>query len=525
MVSTVYSSTEGLVSQWSFNENDGAIAYDSISGNDGTLVGAPEWVTTEIPHLAGNISALSFDGLNDYIVIEDDETLDVSYVTLSAWIKIDPTISTDQTNIVRKGSTGTGADRVYGLTVKSSGAVRGFAILDSSLKLVDANKGTPLTKDEWHHIAMTYDGAKIDVYLDGELDDTSSEILGVIAENDKAVLIGGMPTGWCFKGLIDEVRIYNRALDANEIKSLADTTPPELSLPSDKTLEATGSNGAVSNFTATATDDVDGSLDVICYPASGSMFALGETTVVCSATDSNGNLAEGNFKVTVLDTKNPTIIPSINNGDLISLQTSPVFTFEAKDDNSSGIKSTSGTINGEAIPDDGYIIDQAGVYEFILSATDSGGNTSTESGIFVVYDSSAGFVTGGGWIDSPEGAYKLNTELLGKANFGFVSKYQKGAVVPTGNTQFQFKAGELNFSSTSYEWLVVAGTKAQFKGIGTINGIGEYKFMLYATDGGTKEQDQFRIKIWSEEDEIETVIYDNGSDAPILGGSIVIHSK
>ena len=59
---------------------------------------------------------------------------------------------------------------------------------------------------------------------------------------------------------------------------------------------------------------------------------------------------------------------------------------------------------------------------------------------------------------------------MGKANFGFVSKYQKGAKVPTGETEFQFKAGDLNFHSTAYEWLVIAGAKAQYKGIGTVNG-------------------------------------------------------
>jgi hypothetical protein len=55
-----------------------------------------------------------------------------------------------------------------------------------------------------------------------------------------------------------------------------------------------------------------------------------------------------------------------------------------------------------------------------------------------------------------------NTSLRGKANFGFVAKYKKGATVPDGNTQFQFKAGDLNFHSNSYEWLVVAGNKAQY---------------------------------------------------------------
>jgi hypothetical protein len=110
----------------------------------------------------------------------------------------------------------------------------------------------------------------------------------------------------------------------------------------------------------------------------------------------------------------------------------------------------------------------------------------------------------------------------GKATFGFVSKYKKGATVPDGNTEFQFKAGDLNFNSTSYQWLVVnqGGTNAQFKGYGTINGAGNYGFMIWAGDGAP---DTFHIKIWDAGTEV--VVYDNGMDQAIGGGSIVVHKK
>jgi len=149
-----------------------------------------------------------------------------------------------------------------------------------------------------------------------------------------------------------------------------------------------------------------------------------------------------------------------------------------------------------------------------------------------VYNPAGGFVTGGGWIKSPAGAYTANPQLTGKANFGFDSKYQKGATVPTGNTEFQFQVGNLNFHSTSYQWLVVAGSRAQYKGYGTINGKGNYGFMLTAIDGqvnGGGGIDKFRIKIWDKA--TNTIIYDNQQGAPdtanpttaIAGGSIVIH--
>jgi hypothetical protein len=65
--------------------------------------------------------------------------------------------------------------------------------------------------------------------------------------------------------------------------------------------------------------------------------------------------------------------------------------------------------------------------------------------------------------------------------------------VPTGSTEFQFKAGGLNFHSDDYQWLVVAASKAIYKGTGTVNGASGYSFMLTATDGSP---DRFRIWIW-----------------------------
>jgi len=96
---------------------------------------------------------------------------------------------------------------------------------------------------------------------------------------------------------------------------------------------------------------------------------------------------------------------------------------------------------------------------------------------------------------------------------------------------------DLNFHSSTYDWLVVAGAKAKYKGVGTINGEGEFNFMISAIDSGIVETDsfdidRFRIKIWYEIDDIEYIVYDNalGSEedegmTEISGGSIVIHKK
>lgn len=162
-----------------------------------------------------------------------------------------------------------------------------------------------------------------------------------------------------------------------------------------------------------------------------------------------------------------------------------------------------------------------GIYDIYARATDPGGEDATDDAIVVVFDPNGGFVTGGGWIMSPAGAYTADPSLAGKATFGFVSKYVKGSTFPVGNTNFQFQAAGFHFQSTSYDWLVVAGKSAKYKGVGTINGAGEFKFQLSAVDGSP---DTFRLKIWTEDQfGIETLIYDNGSQQAIGGGSIVVH--
>ena len=152
----------------------------------------------------------------------------------------------------------------------------------------------------------------------------------------------------------------------------------------------------------------------------------------------------------------------------------------------------------------------------------------------VVYNPEGGFVTGGGWINPPQGAYTGDPSLTGKANFGFVSKYKKGATIPTGQTEFKFKVADLNFHSASYDWLVITGHGAMYKGTGTINGLGNYGFMLSAVDEAltpSTNVDLFRIKIW--DTSTDNIVYDNGLSAEedvdpttiIEGGSVVIHKK
>jgi hypothetical protein len=164
------------------------------------------------------------------------------------------------------------------------------------------------------------------------------------------------------------------------------------------------------------------------------------------------------------------------------------------------------------------------IHTVTMTVTDDDGGSASAQTMVVVFDASAGFVTGGGRIDSPAGAYTLDETLTGRATFGFVAKYKKGATKPSGNSEFQFRAGGLDFHSTSYDWLVVTGgDTAKFKGVGTVNRESGYQFMIWAGDA---TPDTFRIKIWTEDGAgNETVVYDNGPNQAIARGSVKIHRR
>jgi PKD repeat protein len=186
-----------------------------------------------------------------------------------------------------------------------------------------------------------------------------------------------------------------------------------------------------------------------------------------------------------------------------------------------GGSNTSGTVSGS------HLYAGPGIYTVTLKVKDKDGGTATSTYQYaVVYDPDGPFVTGGGWIESPAGAYAANPALTGKASAEFVSKYHAGRTTPDGNTRFHFQAAGFDFASTSYAWLVVKGAKAQYTGAGTVNGAAGYGFWLSAIDGAP---DRFRIRIWNLAS--GTVVYDNQGGASdtadpttiLGGGSITIH--
>jgi uncharacterized repeat protein (TIGR01451 family) len=334
---------------------------------------------------------------------------------------------------------------------------------------------------------------------------------------------------------------------------VASNPPPVISCPANLTIAGNipGSCSATVNpGTATAIDNCPG-VTVVGMRSDGQAltdpYPLGTATITWTATDSGGRSASCQQTVTVTNPDPVVTITGPPSGAVYAVGALVNFTGTFTDNpggthtatwmfdattQTGTVDETTGAVNAS------YTFTTPGVYQVKLTVDDGCGGTGTANtvgelaALVVIYDPNGGFVTGGGWINSPAGAYPANPSLTGKANFGFVSKYQPGATVPTGQTEFRFKVANLNFHSSSYDWLVVAGARAQYKGTGTINGSGNYGFLLTAIDGqvsGGGGVDKFRIKIWDKG--TGDIVYDNqigtadGAD-PITalgGGSIVIH--
>jgi hypothetical protein len=176
----------------------------------------------------------------------------------------------------------------------------------------------------------------------------------------------------------------------------------------------------------------------------------------------------------------------------------------------------------------------AGVYDVGVTVTDDDG-ASVASGFqfVVVFDPTDGYVNGSGSIMSVAGSYVPSPKLDGKARFGFHVRYSKGAMVPSGANTFKFRIADLSFQSTGFQWLVISGANAQFKGSGTVNGAGSYTFLITVVDGdqvGGGGIDKYRFKLV--DNSTGQVVYDNvmgTSDDPdlanpqqITSGKVVI---
>jgi hypothetical protein len=209
VLSLAGSASADLIGHWTFDDGSGAIAADSSgNGNDGVLMGDPEWV-------AGKIGgALDFDGDGDFVDCGYDPLFDITTneMTVSAWVTV-RSIANQWAAIAAKG------EHAWRLGNASWDPRFHFGITIWNAPDTASQDGiAAVGADEWHHVAGVFDGTNIMIYLDGVLDVSvaTTEPIGTNALN---LFIGDNPeaTGRYWDGLIDDVRLYNQALTQEEI--------------------------------------------------------------------------------------------------------------------------------------------------------------------------------------------------------------------------------------------------------------------------------------------------------------------
>jgi len=209
---TVYSSSSGtlasaggLVASYGLNEGTGTTVKDaSANGNNGSITGAT-WITT------GRYgAALSFSGTGAFVSIPNSQSLNMTNaITVEAWVY--PTALGGWKPLVYK-ETG------FAYVLMGSSGSSSTPSFGGSFSSANAMGTTALPLNTWSHIAGTYDGTTLRVYVNGVLA-TSQAQTGTISASTGPLMIGGNNEGEYWAGRIDEVRIYNRALSQSEIQS------------------------------------------------------------------------------------------------------------------------------------------------------------------------------------------------------------------------------------------------------------------------------------------------------------------
>ncbi len=246
----VSAAAQGLVAAYGFEEGSGSKLIDtSGNANNGTLQNGPTWVTN------GKFGkALQFDGANDRVSIPDSNSLDLTTgMTVEAWVYPTSSLSGWDAIVIKEYSSGL----IYSLFANGDGNIPQTLIASNNTPYKAAG-GTALPLNKWTHVASTFDGSNIRLYLNGT-QAKATAFNGSIQKSNLGLFLGGSSflSNEGFPGMIDEVRIYNRALSASEIAtdmqtavvSAGPTASPTKTLTPQVTLTKT----PAPQFTATQT--------------------------------------------------------------------------------------------------------------------------------------------------------------------------------------------------------------------------------------------------------------------------------
>jgi len=381
---------EGLVSWWDGDAVSETTAFDIQNGNDGKRVGGVSFV----PGRVGDAFTFTGSG-NDYVRVPNHTSLEPASVTVDAWVRADSSPGSSR-YIVAKGAQECKAAS-YALYTRGKGLH--FYVFNPT----DGGRVSPGVRPEmiwdgnWHHIAGTYDGSSVRLYVDGaEVGSGTSTTIsigyGLSSDDD---LIIGQYTGTCslpFIGEIDEVEIFNRALEASEIQDIylagsagkCTNQPPvavckDIEIPADENCQA-----------SIVPEDVDGGSsdpdegDTITFSVNKlGPYALGKHDVTLTVTDESGEYDTCQAKVTVNDTTPP--VPDVADLPDVTGECSAEVTAPTATDNCAG------TVNGT--PNGPLTYTEQGTFTVTWTYDDGNGNTATQTQTVVVKDTTPPEIT------------------------------------------------------------------------------------------------------------------------------------
>jgi hypothetical protein len=216
---------EGLVAHWDFNEGQGIVVRDASGNWNDAVMHDARWVKNNTGY------CLEFDGLQSYINCGDQPGLDLRKdMTIELWIY--PTgRPTGEPGVIGKQFSN------FLMTYYSDGQVYFYIGAGGN------NANAPVSADGWHHVAGTFDGTDIKLYVDGQLVSRRQSrfpeapqggkfLIGTVAGAEQASDPNYRRTSF-FAGLLDEVRVYNRPLTAEEIAAHAQAETPAFELAED----------------------------------------------------------------------------------------------------------------------------------------------------------------------------------------------------------------------------------------------------------------------------------------------------
>jgi hypothetical protein len=279
-------SDPNLIGLWNFDEGTGTVAVDSVGAHSGTISGAI-WAAG---HSGG---ALQFDGINDYVAVPSAPELNITGdLTIAAWV-----------NFTQGGLGYDGSEKAIVTKCVNNGAYnnpydfRSDIALEPELAMVRANNSMHdihysdkhISLNTWHHVAVRVENMVPEFYVDGV--ETGKwaggpELTSPPIGNNYPMLIGARNDGLYFKGLIDEVRLYNKALSPSEIQLLY--AGQEANEPTLDSLEIVGPNEvaensdasykAVAHYSNGATKDVTLAANWRAEPNSVAIIEAGQLT-------------------------------------------------------------------------------------------------------------------------------------------------------------------------------------------------------------------------------------------------------